>query len=203
MTDYALSTDIQTYVGTTLSSASLGNAVLALTAASRAVDSFTGRDFTPSGNTATTMSFAVRSLYRGFVRDFSTTADLVVALDEDEDGTAETTLTAADYQLYPLNAYIPGVGTASYTEVRLVGRDFTQCNRRPTLHVTAKWGWTAVPDVIKRATVMLAAEMLKDPETPYGVVGFDNVGVIRLRANPRVAMMLQPYVRPEQAVMVG
>lgn len=204
--DYADAAALATYMGVTLSGAYTASAPLALTAASRAVDAYTGRDFS-STNTASTMSFEVRSLYRAFTRDFASTDSLVVQLDNSGDGTPETTLTTADYQLYPLNQYVGGIGDGvAYSEIHVINRLYQQwCGnrRRPLLYVTAKWGWAAVPDVIKRSTCMLAAEMLKDPETPWGVAGFDQAGVVRVRSNPRVAAALQPFVRAEQAVMVG
>ena len=203
--DYITSSDLGTYAGATLGTVNLGNAALAIAAASRSVDEFCGRDFETGILTASTMQVEVRSLWRAETpRDFYSTAGLVVALDNDGDGTAETTLTTADYQLYPLNGYVVGVGTSSYYQIRLTSQAFQQCyNVRPVLHVTALWGWSAVPDVIKRATAMLALEMLKDPETPFGVIGVDNVGIMRLRANPRVANILQPFVRPSRAAMVA
>lgn len=209
MTDYATATELGTYLGAALGAANAGNAALVLTAASRAVDSFTGRDFSNT-TTASTMSFEVRSLYRAFTRDFASTTDLVVALDNSGDGTPDTTLTTADYQLYPLNQYVNGIGDGvAYSEIRLVSVYYQQWygglyrGRRPLLYVTAKWGWAAVPDVIKRATLMLAADMLQDPTTPFGVFGLDQLGAIRVRNNGRVAAALQPFVRAEQAVMVA
>lgn len=206
MTDYADTTALNTYIGATMGATNMGNAPLALTAASRAVEAYTGREYTTE-STATGRQFEVMSDKVAFVDDFYTTTGLIVALDEDDDGTAETTLTTADYQLYPLNGRITGIGACSYTQIRLVNRWFYGWGRgdwrdwrptRPTLHVTAKWGWASVPDVIERATLMLAAEMLKDPETPFGIIGFEgNVSpaLIRLRANPRIAQALEPFVR--------
>jgi len=49
----------------------------------------------------------------------------------------------------------------------------------------------------------LTAEMLKDPETPFGVAGFDQFGAVRIRANTRVQQALQPYVRPGNGVLVA
>lgn len=204
MTDYADSTALATYMGVTLSTAYTNAAPLALTAASRAVDAYTGRDFS-APTTASTMQFEVRSLYRAFIRDASTIN--TISLDTSGDGTPDITLTTADYTLFPLNQYINGIsGLAAYTEIRLHSRFFPDAPwfiPRPPLYVNAVWGWAAIPDVIKRATMMLAAEMLKDPETPWGVAGFDQAGVVRVRSNPRVAAALQPFIRNEQAVMCG
>lgn len=202
--DYATTSDVATFIGTSLGTVNLGNAALALSAASRAVDAFCQRDFETGINTASTMQVEVRSLWRARPdRDFHTTTGLVIAVDNDGDGVAETTIASTGYQLYPLNGFVPGIGTSSYYEIRLTDTTFVQCNVRPVLHVTAKWGWAAVPDVVKRATVMLAAAALQDPTTPFGVAGFDQFGAVRIRVDPRVERMLQPFVRPGNGVLVA
>ena len=202
--DYATSSDVATFMGAALSTNYTNAVVLALSAASRAVDAFCGRDFETGINTASTMQVEVRSLWRAETpRDFYSTAGLVVALDNDGDGVAETTVASTGYQLYPLNGYLSGVGTVPFHEIRLTDQYFPCGNVRPVLHVTALWGWATIPDPVKRATVQIAAQKLKDPETPFGVAGFDQFGAVRVRMDPRIAEALQPYKRPGNAVMVA
>lgn len=202
MTDYATSAELATYLGAALGGTNAGNAPLSLTAASRGIESVTGRDYTTgSSSTASTRRFHIYDYRCAYVDDFYTTDDLVVALDTTEDGTPDTTITLANYELYPLNGRVIGIGAVSYTEIRLIQRCFYR-SQRPQLHVTAHWGWAAVPDLVKRATLMLAADMLQDPSTPFGVMGLDQLGAVRVRNNGRIMAMIQPLIRAEQAVMV-
>jgi hypothetical protein len=60
--------------------------------------------------------------------------------------------------------------------------------------VTALWGWAEVPADIERACLMLASDGLKSKDAPFGVAGFGDY-VVRVRANPKVAELLAPYVR--------
>lgn len=60
--------------------------------------------------------------------------------------------------------------------------------------VTAKWGWAAVPDGVRQACLMLAADDFKSGDAPFGVAGFGDY-VVRIRANPKVAEKLAPYTR--------
>lgn len=60
--------------------------------------------------------------------------------------------------------------------------------------ITALWGWPEVPADIEIACLMLAADTLKSKDAPFGVAGFGDYAV-RVRANPKVAELLAPYVR--------
>lgn len=60
--------------------------------------------------------------------------------------------------------------------------------------ITALWGWPEVPADIEIACLMLAADTLKSKDAPFGVAGFGDY-VVRVRANPKVAELLAPYVR--------
>jgi hypothetical protein len=133
------------------------------------------------------------------VDDISTTASLVIAYDSTDDGTADTTLTSAQYQLEPVNA-VGADGTAGwpYTLVRTVGTSFPTTTTRAPVHVTALWGWASTPDMVKQAAKVLANELYKSREAPLGVAGFGDLGLIRVRANPVVARLLAPFVRGEK-----
>jgi hypothetical protein len=61
--------------------------------------------------------------------------------------------------------------------------------------VTARWGWSAVPAAVKTATVLRAVNLFKRKDAPHGVAGFDGFGVVRLRQDPDVMVLLQPYAR--------
>ena len=160
-----------------------------LDTSSRWIDQHCDRVFYAQ-STATARYFHPRDAWCTPVDDFWTTAGLVVALDGG-DGQYSTTLTASDYVLEPAN---PSTG---WPQSRIVALNvaFT-CQRRPSVKVTAKWGWPAIPGPVKQACMIVATETLKlAREAPFGVAGFGSDGLIRVRDNARVMSLLAPYRR--------
>lgn len=173
----------------------------ALAAASRDVEHYCHRQFNKT-TSATARVFHPMSCRRADVDDFHTVTDLVIATDNGDDGTYETTWAAADYQLEPLNGIVDGESGWPYRSiVAAADRTFTAYGRRPPLQVTAQWGWNAVPAPVKAATLILAAELLKLREAPFGVVGTGDFGVVRVQNNRKASALLNPY--RHQPILVG
>lgn len=186
---YAILTELKSRLGIsdTNDDTALTNA---LAAVSRGVERFCGRQFNDAG-TASARTY--RRIHHQLVRveDFHTTTDLVVATDEDDDGTFETTWASSDFQLEPLNGIVDGETGWPFWKIRAVG------DRRfptgATVSVTARWGWATVPVPVKEATLVAAEETFKLKDAPFGVAGFAEFGAVRVRDNPKVAGMLRPY----------
>jgi hypothetical protein len=122
---------------------------------------------------------------------------LLVAVDSDGDGVFETTWTAADYELRPLNGIVGGQPGWPYNQIRAVGsKCFPRCSRRAVLQVTARWGWAAVPAPVHEACLIVASETVKLRDAPFGVAGYGDYGAIRVRNNPMAMGMLAPYCLP-------
>lgn len=163
----------------------------ALEAASRGVDRYCGRTF---GRTevadASTRTFEVSA--SGIqTDDFWTTSGLVI------NGTAWASVTGTI--LEPLNGIVDGLPGWPYCRITWLSMwpaAFVPaggwCGGVQTIDVTAAWGWAAVPPDVKSATLMLAAEELKLPDTPFGVAGFGDYA-IRIRSNPKIAERLAPF----------
>lgn len=168
-------------------------------AASRSIEQYCERTFwRTDANTART--FEPCGLYLLKLPEFNDLVSVTtMAADTDGDGTADVTWAATDYQLYPVN---PGAApeTRPYTKVKAVGR-YTFPLLYPTLvhtdlmHITGAWGWPAVPWAIRQATLILAAEMFKLKDAPFGVAGFGDYGPVRIRENPKLAAYAGPYRR--------
>lgn len=134
--------------------------------------------------------------------DISTTVGLVVKTDGGFDGTYETTWAATDYVLEPLNG-VGRDGSSGWPYIRIGavgGRWWPRGSRRPGVEITAKWGWAATPTPVFDAVLLVAAESWKLKEAPFGVAGFGDFGVVRVRDNPVVARKLAPFVHPEMGV---
>jgi hypothetical protein len=61
--------------------------------------------------------------------------------------------------------------------------------------VTGVWGWASVPIAIKQATILLAARIYKRSDSPLGIAGFGDMGVMRVSSqiDPDVAQLVNPY----------
>lgn len=158
-------------------------------AASRTVDDICHRTFSLAG-TASARVFSPESGLLCIVDDIGSTSGLVVKIDGDLTGTFEETLT--DYTTQPENALAKG---RPITRLMAYGTYWPQ-DLRPTVEVTAKWGWPAVPEPVKSATAILAGRLWKRADSLLGVAGFGDLGAVMLRAvDPDVQRMLAPYVR--------
>ena len=163
--------------------------------ASRAVEHYCSRQFNKQTGAAAKV-FYPDTPWIAKVEDFYTTTSLAIATDGGNDGTYEITWASTDYQLEPLNQVVEGETGWAYNRIRAVGGQTFPCvytNQRAPLQVTAQWGWGAVPTNIKVACIYLALETLKLKGAPFGVANFDQFGPIRVRDNPKVMRMLDPY----------
>lgn len=63
------------------------------------------------------------------------------------------------------------------------------------VQVTARWGWPAVPDEIHEATLLLALRLSRRKDSPEGVLGSSEWGVVRLsRTDPDVGGLIAPFI---------
>jgi hypothetical protein len=110
----------------------------------------------------------------------------------DENATATFNLTITDATAEPLNALAKGTPIT-----KLVAYEtYFPMDIRPTVQVTARWGWPAVPEPVRSACGILAGRLFKRADSLLGVAGFGDLGAITLRAvDPDVQRMLAPYVR--------
>ena len=193
---YASLTELRTWVGV---SDSYDDATLsaALASAERSVDAYAGRVFT-QGATVVARRFHAMSPY--YLRlpagnDISTLTGLVVKTDDNDDGTAETTWTiTTDFEVAPYGGVgFDGQAGWPYNVLQAVGSRTFPCLARPAVEITAKWGWAAVPEPVKHATLIVAAELAKLKDAPFGVAGFGDLGLIRVRENPKVAALLARF----------
>lgn len=159
-------------------------------AATAAVDAYCGRVFTADSVATARVFYAIDDDY---VTIDDALAITTVKTDETGLGTYATTWTTSDYFTEPLN----GVGQNGRSGwpvncLRIRQTRWFTPGEWPSVQVTAKWGWTAVPDEVKQATVMLAAELLASKDAPLGITAID-VGGIQVRGNLRVQSLLNPF----------
>jgi hypothetical protein len=60
--------------------------------------------------------------------------------------------------------------------------------------VTGVFGFASTPTAIKQATVLASLRAYKRYESPTGVLGFSDMGVVRVgRLDPDVQRLIDPY----------
>ena len=72
---------------------------------------------------------------------------------------------------------------------------FNLLDLEATVRVTGVWGWSAVPTAVKQATVIQAARIFKRNDSPTGIVGFGDMGAIRVgvQLDPDVKHLIDVY----------
>lgn len=167
----------------------------AIASASREIDAYCARQFNRA-ESATAREYEPDGCDYVNVDDFYTTTDLVVKLDVNGDGSFSRTLTGSEYELSPANGVVDGITGWPYHKVRLLsGLRFPGFygGRSRTVQVTAKWGWAEVPAPVRAACRIMAAETWKLKDAPFGVLGLDEFGVVRVRQNKLAVSKLAPY----------
>lgn len=167
----------------------------AIEAASRTIDTFTGRRFYLDGTVSARVYYANTPI-RCVVDDFSTTTGLIIKTDSGDNGTFDQTWTSDEYVLEPFNGTVGGVTGQPYNIIiATVPRRFPVTGRRPRIQVTAKWGWAAVPHSIEQACLIQAARIYRRAQTPEGFAAGEAFGAIRVstRLDPDVQMLIAPF----------
>jgi phage gp36-like protein len=163
---------------------------IAIESASRSIDAYTGRNFYSSGTA--TRYFSPKSNY---VCDTDDMAQFIEVKTTDSTDQYTIEWKTTDYQLEPLNNVVDGV-YVPFTRIRAIGDNlFQPLNGEATVEVKAVFGYTPMPIQIKQACIIQASRLFKRLDSPLGVAGIGDLGVIRVssRLDPDVAMLIDPY----------
>ena len=166
-----------------------------VTSVSRAIDDYCGRFFYSVAGTV--VYTATDYLYQP-IDDFSVVTS--VKTDENNDGTPEVTLTAnTDYRLVT-NQTVPGW---PYTGVRITsfGSHTLPVLVTEGVQISGTRGWASTPAPIVAAALVQSTRLHARRNTPLGVAGAPEGGIVRLlsRLDPDVELMLRPYRVPRGA----
>ena len=167
--------------------------------ASRSIDRIANRRFYLDATASARLYRAYSNIFV-FVDDIGTTSSLVVAVDENGNGTYSKTLTLnTDYILDPLtspslNRPYTQLTMVSNTETWPIFPGLTSNGLRPGVQVTARWGWPSVPDDLNMACLILTADLYKRKDAPGGILGLGDLGVVRMSPIGRdVTAMVRAY----------
>jgi len=167
----------------------------AIESASRQIDGHCERRFY---TTATTRIYTPNDSFICEVDDLVSITSLKTS--SDVDGSFDTTWASTDYQLEPLNGIAGGMDV-SYTQIRATGDYlFPLSGGEATVQVIGTFGWDNVPSDIEQACIILSQRQYKRYDSPLGVAGIGDIGIIRVsRIDPDVASILAPYRRLRMA----
>lgn len=171
---------------------------IAIESSSRDIDAYTERVFFSSGATAVARVYIPQDIYLVETDDIISVT--TIKSDTGGDGTFDVTWAATDYQLEPLNGLAGGISTPT-TRIRAIG-DYLWPVYEPrnvnsnqaSVQVTGVFGFSSVPIAIKQATILASLRAYKRYESPTGVLGFSDMGVVRVgRLDPDVERLVAPY----------
>lgn len=106
-----------------------------------------------------------------------------VATDGDDDGTAEDEWDLDDLQLEPIDGRVAGLTGFPTSRLVAIGGAFPTCTLRPSVHVTAYWGWSEIPEPVRQANLRVGHFVFFAPNAPMGVQGFNEFGAVRMPAD--------------------
>lgn len=170
----------------------------AINAASRWIEGYCNRKFWLDA-VATTRIYRPEAARTLWTDDIGTTAGLIIKSDTNRDATWATTWDAADYLLGPPNAGSLATGDLAtahaWWQITAIGnRSFLLDQWRSTVQVTARWGWSAVPEEVHMACIIRAIQLFRRKNAPLGVAGFNEFGALRIaRTDPDIVALLDRF----------
>lgn len=168
-----------------------------LASAQERVEKDTGRRFWRD-SVASTRVYTPRHLEMLRVDDIATDVGVIVEIGS---GTSWSTLDPNSYEFQPDNAIAKGEAIEYIKRVSgywNLGFRFLGVGRAQRVRVTAVWGWPAIPEGIKNATILQAARLLRRKDSPEGIKGFSDFGVVRVtRYDPDYDNLIGNFVRDE------
>jgi len=174
----------------------------AIASASRLIDGYCSRVFYDMGTAS--RFFAASDPYFCPIDDCQQVTQVATAVTSNGNydtiwANATPNQNNGDYQTEPLNAAYPTDGIISpITGIRALWRYlFPTIGGNALVRVTGRWGWAEVPAPITQACIIQAARIYKRNDSPTGVMGFGDMGLIRVsnQLDPDVKQLVEPYRR--------
>jgi hypothetical protein len=170
----------------------------AIESASRDIDAYTERVFFSTGATAVARVYIPQDIYLVETDDIISVTTL--KSDSTGNGTFDITWASTDFQLEPLNGLAGGIATPA-TRIRAIGEYLWPVyeprnvnSNQASVQVTGVFGFASIPSAIKQATILASLRAYKRYESPTGVLGFSDMGVVRVgRLDPDVERLVSPY----------
>lgn len=165
----------------------------AVESASRLIDGYCGRVFYNAGTATRTYSTTWSDVV--YVDDLAGTA-ITLKTASFNDGIFDVEWQVHDYQLEPVNG-LTGGQPMPYTRIRAVDQYLFPISTTASVQVSGAFGWPSVPAAVKQAAIIQASRLFKRLDSPLGVAGFGDLGIMRVGRglDTDVAQLVSPYVK--------
>lgn len=163
-------------------------------AASRFVDGYCQRSF-PVASATATRDYVPSARYEPLYIDDATSI-VSIKIDDDLDYSFATLLRAdIDYQLEPINGRASGIALPFSRIIPVEDGYWPTWMNRATVRVEATFGWEAVPQPVRQATILQASRLFTRFDSPLGIAGFGDMGAMRVSrfVDPDVELLLTPF----------
>jgi hypothetical protein len=180
----------------------------AIAASAGWINSYCGRTF---NRVTETRTFVPVNVWLLETDDIVPGAPVTVRIDTTGDGIFDTPLILdTDFQLrlgdglYNVNA---SGQPQPYTQLQIINSGVWLPFTWPYSHldrvqIQTTWGWPAVPWQVTEANRILAADLFKGKDAPFGLAGSSDLGVVRIGTNPWLVGLLHNFVRGRRKVGV-
>ena len=174
---------------------------ISIEAASREIDGWCERFFYSTSATRVYLPTDGLTTHTDDIQSVTT-----LKVDTGGDGVFDQTWTTSDYQLSPLNGIAGGIETP-FNTVSAIG-DYLFPIYQPrnveaqqaSVQIEGVFGFASIPTAVKQACIILSMRQFKRYDSPTGVMGFGDLGVMRVgRVDPDVEKLLMPFRRVRTA----
>lgn len=189
MAGYPSVADLQDFARSEIPTADTALYTTALSAAITEIRRATMRELTVASVTATARVFIPASDTSVVIDDAMSITSVVCA------GVTYTT-----YQTSPLNGIVAGEVRPIERIDLVTGSYFTfgtYSDIEATVTVTARWGWTDIPEPIRFAALILAKDILSNRDVRFGLVAVTEAAGIGARTNSTVRSAIDAHRRVE------
>jgi len=163
-----------------------------INAASRMIDQYCNRYFY-SGAVGEVRYFKAVDAFNCWIDDCQTITELRTA--QNNPITYNQIWSSTDFQTIPANTLANGAFAPITGLVAVYNYFFPTWQESNLVQVTGTWGWPSVPEPIKFATIIQASRLFKRLESPLGVAGVSDMGIMRVGSNidGDVAQLINPF----------
>jgi len=163
-----------------------------INAASRMIDQYCNRYFY-STSAGEVRYFKANDAFNCWIDDCQTITEVRTA--QSNPITYNQIWASTDYQTIPANTYANGAYQPITGLIAVYNYFFPTWQESNLVQVTGTWGWPTCPQPIKFATIIQASRLFKRLESPLGVAGVSDIGIISVGASVDgdVAQLCNPF----------
>ena len=168
-----------------------------INSASRLIDNYCNRYFYAGTSANEIRYYSTNDPYNVYIDDLIslTSLDTSTTMQNQYDLHWSNSGDFPQYELSPKNGLANGF-YSPYTGIKSIGVYlFPFFGETSLIRVTGRFGWSSVPDAIKQATIIQASRLFKRLESPLGVAGVSDIGIMRVTRSidGDVAQLIDPF----------